>query len=194
MLKLRTCTVKEAHSFSFLIQSKPWKDLVCMLGVFLAPQLCIVKRSLKKKLARWWSSWILNSKFSLKSCSPFRQEMEPPLQRAGWGRGFNSHPVHFYRSGKIRYWTEFGFNKCRAHSAAMPIELYLTLQGDLHTSQTLQEALRDIYIVASSIFWVQLPLNWPLLFQYFLQHVRAHRAIPSDRVWGRHLRFYHLGR
>jgi hypothetical protein len=34
----------------------------------------------------------------------------------------------------------------------MPIELYLTLQGDLHTSQTLQEALRDIYIVASSIF------------------------------------------
>ena len=31
---------------------------------------------------------------------------------------------------------------------AMQIELYFTLQGDLTTSQTLQEALRDISIVA----------------------------------------------
>jgi len=30
----------------------------------------------------------------------------------------------------------------------MPIELYFRLQGDLHTSQTLQEALRDIFIIA----------------------------------------------
>jgi 2-keto-4-pentenoate hydratase len=30
----------------------------------------------------------------------------------------------------------------------MPIELYFTLQGDLRPSQTLQEALRDISIVA----------------------------------------------
>ena len=36
----------------------------------------------------------------------------------------------------------------------MLMELYFTLQGDLRTSQTLQEALRDISIVAftSSIF------------------------------------------
>ena len=30
----------------------------------------------------------------------------------------------------------------------MPIELYFTSQGDLRTSQTLQEALLDISIVA----------------------------------------------
>jgi hypothetical protein len=46
--------------------------------------------------------------------------------------GSTSLPVHFYHSSKL----------------AMQIELYFTLQGDLYTSQSLQEALRDISIVA----------------------------------------------
>ena len=39
----------------------------------------------------------------------------------------------------------------------MPIELYFTLQGDLRTSQTLQEGLRDISIVV--LFDLFLELN-----------------------------------
>jgi hypothetical protein len=38
----------------------------------------------------------------------------------------------------------------------MPIELYFTLQDELRTSQTLQEALRDISIVVSFDLFLEL--------------------------------------
>jgi hypothetical protein len=65
-----------------------------------------------------WSGWDLNSSLSSHSY---------PLwvigtSQDGLGRGFNSHPVHLYQSGKLRYCFELGINNCRTNSAAMHIE------------------------------------------------------------------------
>jgi hypothetical protein len=56
-------------------------------------------------------------------------------------------PGPFLTVVQIRYCYELYFNNCRTKSLAMPIELYFTLQGDLRTSQTLQEALRDVSLL-----------------------------------------------
>jgi hypothetical protein len=56
-------------------------------------------------------------------------------------------PGPSFTTRELRYYIELILGDCRINLAAMPIELCFTLQGDLRTSQTLQEALRDISLL-----------------------------------------------